>query len=103
MDHIPAFESHPVEGTMVKMSGAAPLDDLDGTVIGVDDVVQMISQFRCVAVHHKVDEKTGNLIRVQVLRPIEMALAPINPDDPDDTGIIRALPQSVRGSIGGGQ
>lgn len=95
---IPAFEGHPVEGTVVKMSGAAPLDDLDGQVIGVDDVVQMISQFRCVGIHHKVDEATGNLVRVQVLRPIEMALAPIDPSDPNDTGIVRALPRPVKGS-----
>lgn len=98
IETIPAFEGHPVEGTIVKVTGSAPLDDLDGQVIGVDDVVQMISQFRCVGVHHRVDEKTGNLIRVQVLRPIEMALAPIDPNDPDDTGIVRALPRP-----GGGQ
>ena len=92
MGYIPQFEGHPVEGTVVKMSGAAPLDDLSGEVIGVDDVVQMISQFRCVAVHHKVDEKTGNLVRVQVLRPIEFVLNPIDPSDPNDNGILRALP-----------
>lgn len=93
---IPAFEGHPVEGTLVKMSGSAPLDDLDGTVIGVDDVVQMISQFRCTGVYHRVDDKSGNLVRVQVLKPIEMALAPIDPNDPNDTGIMRALPRPVK-------
>lgn len=96
VESIPAFEGHPVEGTIIKMSGAAPLDELDGTVIGVDDVVQMISQFRCIAVHHKVDEKTGNLMRVQVLRPVQFALCPIDPDDPSDDGIIRALPRPMR-------
>jgi hypothetical protein len=98
-DRIPAFEGHPVDGTAVKMSGAAPLDDLDGEVISVDDVVQMISQFRCVGVHHQVDKNTGKLIRVQVLRPVLMALVPIDPNDPNDTGIRRSMPKSVLGSV----
>ncbi len=97
MNDIPAFEGHPVEATIMKMSGAAPLDDLDDTVIGVDDVVQMISQFRCIGIHHKVDEKTGALVRVQVLRPVEMALMPIDPSNPDDDGIIRAMPRAIEG------
>lgn len=99
MNNIPAFENHPVEAAIVKMSGAAPLDDLDDTVLGVDDVVQMVSQFRCIGVHHKVDDKTGALVRVQVLRPIEMALMPIDPSDPDDDGIIRAMPRAIEGRV----
>ena len=98
-NRIPHFEDHPVDGTVVKMSGAAPLDSLDGEIISVDDVVQMISQFRCVGVHHKVDDKTGKVIRVQVLRPVLMELVPIDPNDPNDTGIRRAMPQYVLGSV----
>lgn len=98
-DAIPPFEGHPVDGTLVQMSGAAPLEDLDGEVIGVDDVVQMISQFRCVGVHHKIDKNTGKMVRVQILRPVLMALVPIDPNDPNDTGIKRAMPRSVLGSV----
>lgn len=96
VNEIPPFEGHPVEATIMKMSGAAPLDELADTVIGVDDVVQMISQFRCIGIDHKVDEKTGHLIRVQLLRPIEFALMPIDPSDPNDDGIIRAMPRQLR-------
>ena len=92
MGHIPAFEGHPVEATIMKMSGAAPLHEMADVVIGVDDVVQMISQFRCIGIDHKVDEKTGLLVRVQLLRPMEFALMPNDPSDPDDDGIIRAMP-----------
>lgn len=92
MGYIPAFEGHPVESTRVQMSGSAPLDELNDEVIGVDDVVQMIAQFRCVGVRHEVDSKTGNMVRVQVLRPVEMALSPIDPTNPNDVGIARALP-----------
>lgn len=94
---IPSFEGRPVDGTVVKMSGAAPLDDLNDVVLGVDDMVQMLSMFRCVAVHHKVEEKTGKLIRVHVLRPAEMALQPLDPNNPADDGIIRALPSQFGG------
>lgn len=92
---IPAFEGRPVDSTLVKVTGAIPLDDLNDTVLGVDDCVQMLSMFKVVAVHHQVDDKTGNLRRIQILKPIEMALQPIDPTDPGDDGIVRALPQAV--------
>lgn len=86
---IPAFEGHPVEGAIVKVTGKVPLTDLDDTVLGVDDLVQMISHFRCIGVRHEVDEKTGLLVRVQILRPVEMTLKPFDESDPDDDGIKR--------------
>jgi hypothetical protein len=93
MSYIPAFEGHPVDATVVRVSGSAPMDDLSEVVLGVDDVVQMITQYRCVGVSHAVDDKTGTLTRVHHIKPIEMALVPIDPNDPNDDGIIRALPR----------
>lgn len=90
---IPAFEGHPVDATVVKVSGTAPMDDLIDVVLGVDDVVQMITQYRCVGVSHAVNEQNGLLTRVHHLKPVEMTLAPIDPSDPNDDGIIRALPR----------
>lgn len=96
---IPAFEGRPVDGTMVKMSGAAPMDEaLDGQVLGMDDMVQLVSMFQVVGVHHKIDPKTGNLIRVQIIKPIEMTLKPIDPSDPNDVGIVRAIPYAIQGT-----
>lgn len=94
-DHtkIPDFEGTPVSSTAIKMSGALTLDDLEGEVIHMDDVVQLISQYRCVGVHHTVNDKTGEVTRVQVLRPLVSVLHPIDTSDPDDIGILRARPQ----------
>jgi hypothetical protein len=93
MNFIPAFEGHPVDASIIRVSGSAPMDDLADVVLGVDDVVQMITQYRCVGVSHAVDEKNGTLTRVHHIKPIEMTLAPIDPSDPEDDGIIRALPR----------
>lgn len=90
-DTIPAFEGHPVSSTAVKITGKLVTDDLQGYVLRQDDVVQVLCQYKVVGVHHNVDDKTGELVRVQLLRPTEMVLAPIDPTDPDDDGIIRAL------------
>lgn len=90
---IPHFEGRPVDGIAIKMSGQVPLDEaLSEVVLGMDDAVQLISMFRVVGVYHKTDEKTGNLIRVQILKPVEAALTPIDGTDPNDDGIVRALP-----------
>jgi len=93
-DPIPAFEGHPVSATAVRITGSLITDDLQGIVLKHDDVVQVLTQYRVVKVHHDVDEKSGEMVRVQYLRPVEMVLAPIDPDDPDDIGIIRAMPQA---------
>lgn len=99
-ERIPAFEGIPVEATEVKMSGAAPVqEELEGTVIYYGDLVQMTSHFRCVGVHHREDNKTGKLVRVQVLRPVLMALTPFDPTDPNDTGIMRAQPRQIAGTV----
>lgn len=97
---IPSYEGHPVQGTAIKMSGAIPMDDLEGAIIGIDDVVQLICQFRCVAVNHVAD-KDGNLVRVHVLRPFVMvphAIEGLSGDGPDDF-IMRALPRPIQGSV----
>lgn len=91
---IPAFEGRPVDGVAVKMSGAAPFDDLTDIVLSVDDVVQTLTMYRVVGVSHTVEQKTGKIVRVHTLRPVEMALQPLDPSDPHDNGIIRALPAS---------
>lgn len=89
---IPAFEGRPVDAVVVKMSGAAPVEQaLADTVLGIDDLVQMVVQCRVVKVGHDVD-KDGKLVRTQVVRPVELGLLPFNSSDPDDIGVLRALP-----------
>lgn len=82
---VPAFEGHPVDGAIVKFTGKTPLDDLDGEIIGVDDVVYAQVAFRCVGVEHKVGDN-GLLQRVQTLRSVEMvriALPGQSENDPE--------------------
>lgn len=93
-DPIPHFEGHPVDATTLKISGLVDGQDLSDVVVGVDDVVQMLSQYKVVGIYHRVDNKTGRIIREQYLRPVEVTLVPIDPNDPNDDGIIRALPRS---------
>jgi hypothetical protein len=92
---IPDFEGHPVDGTTLKISGSVDKDDLTDVVVSVDDVVQMLSQYKVVGIYHRVDPRTGRIIREQILKPVEVALMPIDPSDPNDDGIIRALPRPV--------
>lgn len=95
---IPRYEGHPVQGTAIKMSGAIPMDDLEGAIIGIDDIVQLVAQFKCVAVQHNAD-KDGNLIRVHVLRPMIMVPHSFDEEDPAGDFIMRALPRPVRGEV----
>lgn len=80
---VPAFEGHPVDGAIVKMTGKVPLDDLDGEIIGMDDLVQTVTMFRCIGVRHEVGAN-GLIQRVQVLSPIEMARMAFEDQDPND-------------------
>ena len=99
MNHpIPHYEGNPVVGTAIKMSGAIPMDDLEGAVIGIDDVVQLKAQIRCVAVRHEVNAK-GDLVRIHVLRPFVMVPDSMDPDDPAGDFIQRALPRTVEGKV----
>lgn len=91
LNPIPAFEGRPVNGVELKVSGSAPLEDLDGQTLSIDDRVQLLSIYTVTSVHHKVDPKTGDLIRVQTLKPVEMHLFPFDESDPQDDGIIRQM------------
>lgn len=97
---IPAFEGRPVSGVVFRVQGAAPLQDLDGTVLSHDDRVQLVSTYTVVGVDFKVDPKTGDIVRVQTLRPAEMHLIPFDENDPNDDGILRALPVVTGTTVG---
>ena len=88
---LPAFEGRPVNGVKIDVKGTAPLDDLDGQYLSIDDRVQLVAIYTVTGVRHAVDPKTGDLIRVQTLKPVEMHLFPFDENDPNDDGIIRAI------------
>lgn len=91
---IPQFEGHPVEGAMIKMSGAMLAEGMEDIVVGVDDIVQVACQFKCVGIRHEVENSTGKLVRIQILRPIEAALLPFGNAD---QGILRSPVTAIGG------
>lgn len=88
----PTFEGAPVQETRMKISGRSDIEDSDGIVISTDDRVRLVGEYRVTGVRHYVDEKTGNLVREQVLKPLSIQLCPWDPSDPQDNGIVRARP-----------
>lgn len=89
---IPKFEGSDVASTNTKINGNAPLDAGTDLVLSIDDRVRLVGEYRVVGVAFRVDPKTGDTVREQILKPIELALCPWDPTDPTDDGIVRARP-----------
>ena len=89
---IPKFEGSVVQSTNTKITGTAPIEADDHLVLSIDDRVRMVGEYRVVGVRFFVDPKTGDTVREQLLKPIELALCPWDPADPTDDGIVRARP-----------
>lgn len=85
----PSFEGKPVDAVRVVQTASRGAFDGVDTVMSVDDRVLVMAQFVCVGVSHEVDDKTGNLVRVQTLKPVEMILHPWDVNDPEDDGVLR--------------
>lgn len=83
---IPDFEGKSVDACSLKLTNSAALD-LPGEVLRVDDIIQILVEARVTGVGHLVDERTGNLVRLQTAKPIDARLVPYNPDY--DNGIVR--------------
>lgn len=72
---IPHFEGKEVEFTAAKITSVAGLE-IDDEVWKVDQYVRMVVECRVVAVDHKVNEKTGKLGRVHLLKAIDSKVVP---------------------------
>lgn len=92
----PAFEGQPVEGVRIKVAGLSSVALPDDVLLSTDDRIRMVGEFRVVAVRHFIDDKTGQLVREQVVRPILLEPCPFDPSDPTDDGVVRA-PRVGRG------
>lgn len=86
----PPFEDIPVELSETKISGLSTLNDSD-LLIQMNDRVRIVIETRATAVSHSFD-KEGRFVRQQQLKVIAVDLAPWNPLDPHDDGILRARP-----------
>ncbi len=86
---VPGFEGKPVSGTRLKITSASNLE-CDDQVLHVDDIVRVVVDARVVKISHDVNEKNGDLERVQTAKALDVAIVPWNPNDPNDTGVFRA-------------
>jgi len=84
---VPMFEGKPVEGARLKVTTAAHGLEVDA-VLRMDDIVRVVIEARVAGVDHKVNERTGALVRHQTLKVIAAELAPWDPADPDDHGVL---------------
>ncbi len=89
---IPDFEGASITSTSMKITGTVEVDAAEDLVISLDDRVRLVGEYRVVGVTFKVDPKTGDTIREQILKPIEVQLCPWDPTDPTDNGIVKARP-----------
>ncbi len=90
---IPAFEGRPVARHEIKISGVASMnsEENDIAVISVDDRVRIVGNYRVIRVNHVIDDKTGELIRQEIITPIDIEICPWDPKDPNDDGVVRAI------------
>lgn len=84
---VPLFEGAEVAATRLKIANSAVLD-LPDVVLHVDDVVQVLVECRVTSVTHTVEERSGQLLRVQIAKPYQASVVPFNPAY--DNGVDRA-------------
>ncbi len=84
------FEGAKVQGAKFLISGNSDVEAYDEELVSLDDRVRLVGEYRCVGVHFKLDPKTQDFVRVQMLKAVKMELVPWDPSDPTDNGIVRA-------------
>lgn len=85
---IPMFEGMPVSTTKLMISSTSGLD-IDNAAFRADDIIRITVEARVAKIHHNVNEKTGELERVHVVKPLSVETVPWDPDDPSDIGVLR--------------
>ncbi len=85
---VPDFEGKAVAGTRLKLTSASNLE-CDDAVLHHDDIVRVVVDARVTNISHPVNERTGEMERVQTLKALDVQIVPWNPNDPTDTGVFR--------------
>jgi hypothetical protein len=89
------FEGADVGKSEIRITGTCVVDtpNISGEAeVSIDDRIRAVGEFRVVGVRFVVDEKTGEVTRQQLVKPIDIQLCPFDPSDPSDDGILRARP-----------
>lgn len=87
----PMFEGASVAATQVKLAGEAKAESLAGLVVGIDDRVRLVGEYKVIGVRHFIN-KDGELVREMIFKASNVELAPWDPADPKDDGVVRARP-----------
>jgi hypothetical protein len=64
------------------------LEEIDA-VLHVDDIIRVVIEARVDDIGHKVNGRTGALIRHQAAKVVSAALIPWDETNPDDKGVLR--------------
>ena len=87
------FEGAAVGMSEIKISGQCAIEATDDITVTLDDLVRAVGVYRVTKVLHYVHPKTGELVRQQVLKPVEtLVVVPFDSSNPNDDGIVRARP-----------
>ena len=87
------FEGAQVGMSEIKITGVCAIEVNDDVTVTLDDLVRAVGVYRVVKVLHYVHPKTGELVRQQVLKPVEtLTVVPFDSSNPNDDGIVRARP-----------
>lgn len=90
---IPDFEKAKVAKTLIRIQGTTDIDTYDDVTVSLDDRLRAVGEFRVVAVRFIVDKKTGDVVREQIIAPVDpLQLVPWDPSDPNDKGVLKARP-----------
>lgn len=81
------FQGKEVTEVTLSLKGTVklPID----TELRVDDIVRVVAEARVTALNFAVDEKNGTLGRHQAAKVLDVELAPWDPSNPDDRGVLR--------------
>lgn len=84
---IPEFEGKTVHGTRLRVMSAMNLE-IDDRVLRTDQIVRLVVEGRVNQISHKVDEKTGELMRIQSVKAMDVTFVPWDLTNPSDTGVL---------------
>jgi hypothetical protein len=83
---LPDFEGKHVATTKVRLASTLGLD-INNVVLHTDDIVRIVVEARVTGISHQVNERSGDLERIQTLKAIEVTLTPW--DEGSDEGVLR--------------
>jgi hypothetical protein len=90
---LPKFEGAQVGMTEIKISGQCAIEVVGDMTVSLDDLVRAVGVYRVIKVNHYVHPKTGETVRLQILKPVEtLVVVPFDSSNPNDDGIVHARP-----------